>query len=77
VGFSVDFDGINEFYMFVGLVFGLRTAGQVLGRLLKPVIMAAWASGAHLLIYIDDGHGLSKLRNKRRQTMLWCRAFLC
>jgi hypothetical protein len=60
MGFSVDFDGVDEFYMFVVLVFGLRTDGQVLGRLLKPVIMAAWASGARLLIYIDDGHGLAK-----------------
>jgi hypothetical protein len=34
VGFCLDFDGVESFFFFVILVFGLKTAGQVLGRLL-------------------------------------------
>jgi hypothetical protein len=64
VGFSVDFDGVDKFYMFVVLVFGLKPAGQVLGRLVKPLISFVVASGGRLSVYIDDGRGLAKSKEK-------------
>jgi hypothetical protein len=52
VSFCLDFDGVKSFFFFLILVFGLKTAGQVLGRLLKPIISflglcGVWPSGVH------------------------------
>jgi hypothetical protein len=64
VGFCLDFDGVESFFFFVILVFGLKTAGQVLGRLLKPLISFLGLSGVRLLVYIDDGRGTARSKEK-------------
>jgi hypothetical protein len=57
VGFSIPGKrGEDEtYYVYVILVFGLRTAAQVLGRLLKPLNSSLAEEGVALLVYVDDG----------------------
>jgi hypothetical protein len=64
VGFCLDFDGVESFFFFVILVFGLKTASQVLGCLLKPLISFLGLSRLQLLVYIDDGRGTACSKEK-------------
>jgi hypothetical protein len=65
VGFSVlDEGGVKRFYAFVILVFGLRTAAQVLGRMLKPLNSALAKEDIALLVYVDDGIVLASSKSK-------------
>jgi hypothetical protein len=43
------------FFHFCILVFGLKTAGQTLTRVLKPIILWLGQDGVRLKFYIDDG----------------------
>jgi hypothetical protein len=53
LGFSWEIDGVVQFLFFVIPVFGLKPAGQVLGRLLKPVLTFLGLSGVRILVYIE------------------------
>jgi hypothetical protein len=64
VGFCVDSGAGEEFYCFCVLVFGLKPAGQILGRLLKPVLVFLAQQGIWLSVYIDDGRGLAVSKAK-------------
>jgi hypothetical protein len=64
LGFCIDFDGKERLFFFVILVFGLKLAGQVLGRLLKPLLVFLGLSGVRLSVYIDDGRGLASSKEK-------------
>jgi hypothetical protein len=65
VGFSVpDEGGVERFYVLVILVFGLRTAAQVLGRMLKPLNSALAEEGVALLVYVDNGIVLASSKSK-------------
>jgi hypothetical protein len=69
MGFKVtDEEGTITFYCYVVLVFGLKVAAQVLGRVLKPVISFLIQNGIPVTLYIDDGLlvGPSKARVVRR-----------
>jgi hypothetical protein len=52
----------EEFFFFVVLVFGLSPAGQVLGRILKPLLSFLAQEGVRLLVYIDDGRGAASTK---------------
>jgi hypothetical protein len=56
-------DGCEVFFVYVVLVFGLKTAGQILGRVLKPVLIFLSEGGVRLLVYIDDGRGSAASKN--------------
>jgi hypothetical protein len=64
VGFCVEFDGVERFFFFTILVFGLKPSGQVLGRVLKPLISFLAQSGVRLQVYIDDGRGTNRSKEK-------------
>jgi hypothetical protein len=69
MGFKVvDKEGIAKYYCYVVLVFGLKVAAQVLGRVLKPVMNFLIQNGIPVTLYIDDGLlvGPSKDRVMRR-----------
>jgi hypothetical protein len=53
LGFCIMIDGCEVFFLYVVLVFGLKTAGQLLGRVLKPVLTFLAEGGVRLLVYID------------------------
>jgi hypothetical protein len=57
VGFALDLgDGRGiRFFHFCILVFGLKSAGQTLTRVLKPIIVWLGQDGIRLKFYIDDG----------------------
>jgi hypothetical protein len=60
MGFKVmNEDGTYKFYVYVVLVFGLKVAAQVLGRLLKPVMSYLRQNGVPVDLYIDDGRTTS------------------
>jgi hypothetical protein len=57
VGFLIPGKGGEDetYYVYVILVFNLRTAAQVLGLLLKPLNSFLAEEGVALLVYVDDG----------------------
>jgi hypothetical protein len=57
LGFCVTIEGCEVFFVYIVLVFGLKTAGQLLGRVLKPVLIFLAEGVVRLLVYIDDGRG--------------------
>jgi hypothetical protein len=56
VGFCVeDKDKKERFYHFVVLVFGLGPSGQVLGRVMRPILIFLSLKGIRNIMYVDDG----------------------
>jgi hypothetical protein len=51
-----DASGKEHFYRFVILVFGLGPAGQVLGRVMRPILRFLSNNGVRNTMYVDDGH---------------------
>jgi hypothetical protein len=51
----VDTEGVTRYYVYVVLVFRFKSAAQVLGRVLKPVIIFLIQNGIPITLYIDDG----------------------
>jgi hypothetical protein len=69
MGFKVtDQNGVVSYYCYIVLVFGLKVAAQVLGRVLKRVISFLIQNGIPVVLYIDDGLlvGPTKARVIRR-----------
>jgi hypothetical protein len=56
VGFCVeDKDKKERFYHFVVLVFGLCPASQILGRVMRPILIFLSLKGIRNIMYVDDG----------------------
>jgi hypothetical protein len=56
VGFCVpDEKGIDRYYHFVVVVFRLAPAGQLLGRIMRPILVFLSSRGIRLMVYVDDG----------------------
>jgi hypothetical protein len=56
MGFQVkQLYGVVKYYCFVVLVFGLKVAAQVLGRVMKPVCTFLLQNENLMVLYIDDG----------------------
>jgi hypothetical protein len=56
VGFCVvDVAGKERFYHFVVVVFGLGPAGQLLGRMMRPILRFLTLNGVRSMVYVDDG----------------------
>jgi hypothetical protein len=56
VGFCVvDTTGKERLYHFVVVVFGLGPAGQLLGRMMRPILRFLTLNGVWSMVYVDDG----------------------
>jgi hypothetical protein len=56
VGFCVvDTTGKERFYHFVVVVFGLGPAGQLLGRMMRPILPFLTLNGVGSMVCLDDG----------------------
>jgi hypothetical protein len=63
VGFCVeDLEGVEHYYHYVVVVFGLGPAGQALGRLMRPLLRYLTLQGIRNLVYVDDGHVAAALK---------------
>jgi hypothetical protein len=58
-------DGVVLYYCFVVLVFGLKIAAQVLGRVMKPVCTFLIQNGIPVGLYIDDGRSTGPTKERR------------
>ena len=68
LGFCIsDENGVDRFYVFRVLPFGLSTAVQLLARMTKPICVFLAGEGIRLSIYIDDGWILALLRELAAQ----------
>jgi hypothetical protein len=55
VGFCVvDTTQKERFYYFVVVVFGLGPAGQLLGRMMRPILCFLTLNGVRSMVYVDD-----------------------
>jgi hypothetical protein len=55
VGFALVIDGKERYFYYTVLVFGLKVAAQVLGRVFKPLLQYLARHGVRCVLYIDDG----------------------
>jgi hypothetical protein len=51
----MDTTGKERFYRFVVVVFGLGPAGQLLGRMMRPILRFLTLNGVRSMVYVDDG----------------------
>jgi hypothetical protein len=65
VGFCVeDEKGIEHFYHYVVVVFGLGPAGQALGRVMRPILRKLTDLGVRNLMYVDNGFVIGSTKEK-------------
>jgi hypothetical protein len=65
VGFCVeDENRKEEFYHYVVMVFGLGPAGQVLGRVMRPIPRFLTNAGVRNIVYVDDGRVAASDKSK-------------
>jgi hypothetical protein len=61
VGFCVpDKKGIDRCYHFVVVVFGLATAGQLLGRIMRTILIFLSSRMVRLMVNVDDGRNTAR-----------------
>jgi hypothetical protein len=65
VGFCVpDKDRKERFYYYVVVVFGLGPAGQLLGRVMKPLLVYLAFIGIRNIMYVEDGRTSGATKKK-------------
>jgi hypothetical protein len=65
VGFCVTSEaGVEEYYHYVVVVFGLGPAGQALSRVIRPILIFLNISGVRGMMYVDDGLTLARSKAK-------------
>jgi hypothetical protein len=65
VGFCVEEEsGKEHFYHYVVVVFGLGPAGQLLGRVMRPILRKLADLGIRNLMYVDDGWVIASSKGK-------------
>jgi hypothetical protein len=65
VGFCVtDGSGKERFYHFVVVVFGLGPAGQLLARVMRPILTSLMLRGIRNTMYVDDGRTVGATKSK-------------
>jgi hypothetical protein len=61
VGYCVpDEKGVDKYYHFVIVVFGLAPAGQLLGRIMRPILVFLSSRGVRVMVYVDDGRNTAR-----------------
>ena len=58
MGFSWDIGGIDLYFVFTVLPFGLSTAPAVFTKVLRPLVSHWHQNGIKIAVYLDDGFGL-------------------
>ena len=58
LGFSWDIGGIDLYFVFTVLPFGLSTAPAVFTKVLRPLVSHWHQNGIKIAVYLDDGFGL-------------------
>ena len=57
LGFSVDYDGVDRFFVYNVAPFGLATSGFIFSKVLR-VLVAYWRGQGHkVIMFLDDGIG--------------------
>jgi hypothetical protein len=65
VGFYVeDINGKERFYHYVVVVFGLAPAGQLLSRVMRPILKALADRGVRNTMYVDDGRTVAGSKSR-------------
>jgi hypothetical protein len=65
LGFSWTFkNGVQRFFQFNVLPFGLSTAPYIFTKLLRPLVKLWRSRGFHSLVYLDDGLGFDETYEK-------------
>ena len=60
LGLSWIFEGEKKYFQFTSLAFGISTAPQVFTKLLRPLVRKWRKSGFCIVVFLDDGFGISK-----------------
>jgi hypothetical protein len=55
LGFSWSFDGIERYFKFKVLAFGMATAGYVFSKVLRTLVRVWREKGIVIILYLDDG----------------------
>jgi hypothetical protein len=65
VGFYVeDINGKERFYHYVVVVFGLAPAGQLLSRVMRPILKALADRGVRNTMYVDDSRTVAGSKSR-------------
>jgi hypothetical protein len=65
VGFCVMSEaGVEEYYHYVVVVFGLGPAGQALSRVIRPILIFLYINGVRGTMYVDDGRTVARSKAK-------------
>ena len=67
LGFSWVLDGIERFFVFTVLVFGLSSAARVFTKMLRPLSTYFRNMGIKIAFYLDDGAGTAKTEMLAKQ----------
>ncbi|XP_063426807.1 uncharacterized protein LOC134710382 [Mytilus trossulus] len=59
LGFSWKFEGVEKYYVFTVLPFGLKSSGYVFTKVLRPLVAHWRRKGIKIVVYLDDGLGLA------------------
>ena len=64
LGFSWKYDGVEHYYMYNSLPFGLASAGHIFTKVVRVVITYLRSKGHIVITFLDDGLGGSKSYEK-------------
>ena len=64
LGFSWKYDGVEHYYMYNSLPFGLASAGHIFTKVVRVVIAYLRSKGHIVITFLDDGLGGSKSYEK-------------
>ena len=62
LGFSWERSGVERYYVFTVLPFGLATACYIFTKLLRPLVKWWHGRGVKIVVYLDDGIGAARGR---------------
>ena len=68
LGFSWSFNGINRFFYFTVLPFGLASAGHIFTKTIKCLVKYWRSQSINILVYLDDGLGISSSHESALET---------
>ena len=57
LGFSLSENGVQKFYVFNSLPFGIKTAGHIFTKVLRVVVVFLRSKGHKNVMFLDDGIG--------------------
>ena len=64
LGFSWIFDGVENFFVFTVLPFGMCSAPYFFAKLLRPLVKHWFSQGIKIRVYLDDGIAIADFKPK-------------